>query len=178
MCFPLQREMDTLFATILDDGHDLVGAAKCSLFFVDEEKGEVWSKVATDNRGEIKVSAFLRCVGVGCINCSYVCRATLGHTANFSWRVRPQEKTKQKTCLGGAPFGPETVLLLVEPSQWSLWLSRRCMPRDAGHQHNLSKRIPGVNVVVLLYCTVLLDEKKWKPCVALSSAVVQCCLLA
>lgn len=47
--------MDTLFATILDDGHNVVGAAKCSLFFVDEEKGEVWTKVATDNDGEIKV---------------------------------------------------------------------------------------------------------------------------
>lgn len=56
VCLLVQREMDTLFATILDDGHNLVGAAKCSLFFVDEEKGEVWTKVATDNDGEIKVS--------------------------------------------------------------------------------------------------------------------------
>lgn len=55
-CLLVQREMDTLFATILDDGHNVVGAAKCSLFFVDEEKGEVWTKVATDNDGEIKVS--------------------------------------------------------------------------------------------------------------------------
>lgn len=51
----MQREMDTLFATILDDGHNLVGADKCSLFFVDEEKGELWTKVATDNHGAIKV---------------------------------------------------------------------------------------------------------------------------
>lgn len=51
----VKREMDTLFATILDDGHDLVGAQTCSMFFVDEDKGELWSKVATDNRGEIKV---------------------------------------------------------------------------------------------------------------------------
>lgn len=55
LCLHLQREMDILFATILDDGHNVVGAAKCSLFFVDEEKGEVWTKVATDNDGEIKV---------------------------------------------------------------------------------------------------------------------------
>lgn len=47
--------MDTLLATILDDGHNLIGASKCSLFFVDEEKQEVWTKVATDNDGEIKV---------------------------------------------------------------------------------------------------------------------------
>lgn len=50
-----KREMDSLFAAILDDGHNVVGAAKCSLFFVDEEKGELWTKVATDNQGEIKV---------------------------------------------------------------------------------------------------------------------------
>lgn len=49
--------MDTLFATILDDGHNIVGAEKCSLFFVDEEKEELWTKVATDNDGEIKVSS-------------------------------------------------------------------------------------------------------------------------
>lgn len=47
--------MDSLFATILDDGHNVVGADKCSLFFVDEENGELWTKVATDNQGEIKV---------------------------------------------------------------------------------------------------------------------------
>lgn len=53
--------MDSLFATILDDGHNVVGAAKCSLFFVDEEKGELWTKVATDNQGEIKVRASSNC---------------------------------------------------------------------------------------------------------------------
>eukprot|EP00904_Undaria_pinnatifida_P003376 jgi/Undpi1/13039/HiC_scaffold_8.g02702.m1 len=54
-----QREMDTLFATILDDGHNLVGAAKCSLFFVDEEKGELWTKVVTDTSGEIKTGKLI-----------------------------------------------------------------------------------------------------------------------
>ncbi|CAM9661078.1 unnamed protein product [Ectocarpus sp. 13 AM-2016] len=54
-----QREMDTLFATILDDGHNIVGAAKCSLFFVDEEEGELWTKVATDNDGEIKTGKLI-----------------------------------------------------------------------------------------------------------------------
>ncbi|CAN0453929.1 unnamed protein product [Hapterophycus canaliculatus] len=51
--------MDTLLATILEDGHNLVGAAKCSLFFVDEDKREVWTKVATDNDGQIKTGKMI-----------------------------------------------------------------------------------------------------------------------
>ncbi|CAM9113380.1 unnamed protein product [Choristocarpus tenellus] len=54
-----QREMDTIFATILDDGHHLVGAEKCSLFFVDEDKGELWSKVATALDGSIKAGMLI-----------------------------------------------------------------------------------------------------------------------
>ena len=65
--------MDTLFATILDDGHNLVGAAKCSLFFVDEEKGELWTKVVTDTSGEIKVSFFLVLCNSGGIHVSACC---------------------------------------------------------------------------------------------------------
>ena len=49
-----QRQLDTLFATILDDGHNLVGAERCSMFFVDEDKGQLWTKVATDSGGVIK----------------------------------------------------------------------------------------------------------------------------
>lgn len=51
--------MDSIFAAILDDAHSLVGAERCSLFFVDEERGELWTKVATDRGGEIKVRALL-----------------------------------------------------------------------------------------------------------------------
>lgn len=50
-----QRGVEALFAAILDDAHSLVGAERCSLFFVDEERGELWTKVATDRGGEIKV---------------------------------------------------------------------------------------------------------------------------
>lgn len=51
--------MDTLLATILDQGHHLVEAERCSLFFVDEARGELWTKVATDRHGAIKV--YLSC---------------------------------------------------------------------------------------------------------------------
>lgn len=60
-CWIKQREMDTLLATILDHGHDLVGAEKCSLFFVDEERKELWSKVTTDQHGAIKVRELFCC---------------------------------------------------------------------------------------------------------------------
>lgn len=52
--FP-QREMNTLLASILDHAHDMVGAERCSLFFVDHDRQELWTKVATDSNGTIKV---------------------------------------------------------------------------------------------------------------------------
>lgn len=52
--------MDALLATILDHGHHLVEAERCSLFFVDEARGELWTKVATDRHGAIKVHTLLR----------------------------------------------------------------------------------------------------------------------
>lgn len=82
--FP-QREMDTLLATILDDGHNLVGAAKCSLFFVDEDKKELWTKVATDNDGEIKVRGAAQ-------RCAWLARIFLRgsiSTNSASRRLRP-----------------------------------------------------------------------------------------
>lgn len=54
-----QREMDTLLATILDQGHHLVEAERCSLFFVDEARGELWTKVATDRHGAIKTGKMI-----------------------------------------------------------------------------------------------------------------------
>lgn len=45
-------------ATILDHAHNVVGAEKCSLFFVDYEKQELWTKVATDRHGAIKVRGY------------------------------------------------------------------------------------------------------------------------
>ncbi|CAM9908728.1 unnamed protein product, partial [Sphacelaria rigidula] len=40
-----QRDMDILLASILDNGRNLVEAERCSIFFVDEERGELWTKV-------------------------------------------------------------------------------------------------------------------------------------
>ncbi|CAM9497338.1 unnamed protein product [Phaeothamnion confervicola] len=50
-----QREMDSLFKTIMDHSHEMLGAERCSLFLVDRRKGELWSKVATDNQGMLQV---------------------------------------------------------------------------------------------------------------------------
>lgn len=87
--------MDTLFATILDDGHHIVGAEKCSLFFVDEERGELWTKVATDNRGAIKVRDGIKDVGLVVYRTAPI-RATAGVAASspksrLSCRARSRE---------------------------------------------------------------------------------------
>lgn len=54
----IQRDMDILLASILDNGRNLVEAERCSIFFVDEERGELWTKVATDRHGAIKVRGY------------------------------------------------------------------------------------------------------------------------
>ena len=47
------KEMATIVQTIMDHSHDLIGAQWCSLFVVDEEKQELWSKVVTDRNGKV-----------------------------------------------------------------------------------------------------------------------------
>jgi len=41
-----QAELDTIFNTVIEHGHWVVQAERGTLFMVDEEKGELWSKVA------------------------------------------------------------------------------------------------------------------------------------
>ena len=40
-------ELDTIFATVLEDGHQLLHAEKVTLFMVDKEQQQVWSRVKT-----------------------------------------------------------------------------------------------------------------------------------
>ncbi|CAM9271561.1 unnamed protein product [Chrysoparadoxa australica] len=47
-----QQEMDTIFRAIMVDGHEVIGAEAISLFFLDRDKQELWSKLATDQEGE------------------------------------------------------------------------------------------------------------------------------
>lgn len=42
------KELETIFKHVMNDGKQLFGAERASLFMLDEEKGELWSQVATD----------------------------------------------------------------------------------------------------------------------------------
>eukprot|EP00467_Chlorarachnion_reptans_P020113 CAMPEP_0114508064 /NCGR_PEP_ID=MMETSP0109-20121206/12375_1 /TAXON_ID=29199 /ORGANISM="Chlorarachnion reptans, Strain CCCM449" /LENGTH=371 /DNA_ID=CAMNT_0001686921 /DNA_START=421 /DNA_END=1537 /DNA_ORIENTATION=+ len=42
-----QAELNTIFETVLHHGHKVINAERASLFILDEEKGVLWSKVAT-----------------------------------------------------------------------------------------------------------------------------------
>lgn len=49
------KELKSIFESVMDEGHYLVGAERATLFMVDEEAGELWSQVATGTDGIIKV---------------------------------------------------------------------------------------------------------------------------
>ena len=57
------KELKSIFESIMDDGHNLVGAERATLFMVDEESNELWSQVATGTDGIIKVPLSKGCVG-------------------------------------------------------------------------------------------------------------------
>jgi HD-GYP domain-containing protein (c-di-GMP phosphodiesterase class II) len=50
----VERDLDQLLALILAEAAEVVEADRCSLFLVDREKGELWSKIA-HGTGEIRV---------------------------------------------------------------------------------------------------------------------------
>jgi signal transduction protein with GAF and PtsI domain len=50
------RELSSIFSTIMDHSHNLIGADMCSLLFVDREKQELWSRVATGTDGKMLTS--------------------------------------------------------------------------------------------------------------------------
>eukprot|EP00537_Pseudo-nitzschia_pungens_P013457 CAMPEP_0172388170 /NCGR_PEP_ID=MMETSP1061-20121228/5321_1 /TAXON_ID=37318 /ORGANISM="Pseudo-nitzschia pungens, Strain cf. pungens" /LENGTH=274 /DNA_ID=CAMNT_0013117993 /DNA_START=702 /DNA_END=1526 /DNA_ORIENTATION=+ len=57
------RELKSIFESVMNDGHHLVGAERATLFLIDEESKELWSQVATGTDGIIKVPAKKGCVG-------------------------------------------------------------------------------------------------------------------
>lgn len=57
------KELKSIFESVMEDGHHLVGAERATLFMVDEEAEELWSQVATGTDGIIKVPLSKGCVG-------------------------------------------------------------------------------------------------------------------
>lgn len=50
-----QRDLDTLLPLILKEAARVVEADRCSLFILDREKNELWSRIAQGNSSEIRV---------------------------------------------------------------------------------------------------------------------------
>jgi len=57
------KELNSIFATVMDQGHRLIGADRATLFMLDEEKRELWSRVGTGIEGIIKVPSDQGIVG-------------------------------------------------------------------------------------------------------------------
>jgi putative methionine-R-sulfoxide reductase with GAF domain len=57
------KELNSIFATVMDQGHTLLGADRATLFMLDEKKKELWSRVGTGIDGIIKVPADQGIVG-------------------------------------------------------------------------------------------------------------------
>jgi putative methionine-R-sulfoxide reductase with GAF domain len=47
------KELQSIFESVMDQGHDLLGCQRAALFMVDDAKKEVWSRVATGTGGKI-----------------------------------------------------------------------------------------------------------------------------
>ena len=57
------KELQSIFETIMEEGHCMVGAERATLFMLDEESNELWSRVATGTEGIIKVPKAAGIVG-------------------------------------------------------------------------------------------------------------------
>jgi hypothetical protein len=51
------KELNSIFETVMEEGHKLVHAERATLFMLDEDKKELWSRVGTGIKGIIKVGA-------------------------------------------------------------------------------------------------------------------------
>jgi hypothetical protein len=57
------KELQSIFEAILTDGHTFLDAERATLFMLDDEKKELWSRVATGTKGIIKVPSNAGIVG-------------------------------------------------------------------------------------------------------------------
>jgi hypothetical protein len=57
------KELNSIFESVMEEGHKLVEAERATLFMLDDEKKELWSRVGTGIEGIIKVPADAGIVG-------------------------------------------------------------------------------------------------------------------
>lgn len=58
------KELNSIFESIMDEGHKLLGAERATLFMLDDDKKELWSRVAMGTKGIIKVPSDAGIVGL------------------------------------------------------------------------------------------------------------------
>jgi putative methionine-R-sulfoxide reductase with GAF domain len=58
------KELNSIFESVMDEGHTLLGAERATLFMLDDDKKELWSRVATGTKGIIKVPSDAGIVGL------------------------------------------------------------------------------------------------------------------
>jgi putative methionine-R-sulfoxide reductase with GAF domain len=58
------KELNSIFESVMDEGHALLGAERATLFMLDDKKKELWSRVATGTKGIIKVPSDSGIVGL------------------------------------------------------------------------------------------------------------------
>jgi hypothetical protein len=57
------KELQSIFESVMDEGHTVLDAERATLFILDKEKKELWSRVATGTEGIIKVASDAGIVG-------------------------------------------------------------------------------------------------------------------
>ncbi|CAD7938870.1 unnamed protein product [Amoebophrya sp. A120] len=67
-----QQELDTIFRTVIVEGSETLGAERCSLFVVDHEKQELWTRAATGVKEIIKVPVDKSLVGTAVLEADVV----------------------------------------------------------------------------------------------------------
>eukprot|EP00122_Pirum_gemmata_P015529 Pgem_evm1s14516 len=50
-----QKQLNTVFRTIMEESHQTLGATRCTLFLYDKEKEMLWSKYAVGKK-EFEIS--------------------------------------------------------------------------------------------------------------------------
>ena len=60
------KEMESVFNTVMEGGHKLVGADRCALWMIDDNKTHLWSMVSSGTKDLIVVDLSKGLIGEMC----------------------------------------------------------------------------------------------------------------
>eukprot|EP00511_Aplanochytrium_stocchinoi_P009368 CAMPEP_0204860864 /NCGR_PEP_ID=MMETSP1348-20121228/970_1 /ASSEMBLY_ACC=CAM_ASM_000700 /TAXON_ID=215587 /ORGANISM="Aplanochytrium stocchinoi, Strain GSBS06" /LENGTH=293 /DNA_ID=CAMNT_0052009907 /DNA_START=389 /DNA_END=1270 /DNA_ORIENTATION=- len=69
------QELTSIFVTVVEDGHKLVNAERATIWLLDKENEEIWSRVSTNLTSEIRIASSSGIVG-SCIQTGEVINIT------------------------------------------------------------------------------------------------------